>query len=87
MLPRGVILIIDADDLPVMDGAPLKPGVVVVDARSRSDGWMPRRPEGLPEAVSLLIPVPGGVGPTTTAKRLASLLAMYRTPAVVEPDS
>lgn len=87
MLPRGDILIIDADDLPVMDGAPLKPGVVVVDARSRADGWMPRRPEGLPEAVSLLIPVPGGVGPTTIAKRLTSLVAMYRTPAVVEPDS
>ncbi len=87
MLPQGDVLIIDTDDAPVMDGASLKHGVVVVDARSRPDGWMPRRPESLPAAVSLLIPVPGGVGPTTIARRLGALVAMYRTPAMVQLDS
>lgn len=86
-LQRGDVLIIDTDDLPVVNGATLKRGVAVVDARSCPDGWMPRQPEGLPEAVSLLIPVPGGVGPTTIARRLASLVAMYRTPATVQLDS
>jgi 5,10-methylene-tetrahydrofolate dehydrogenase/methenyl tetrahydrofolate cyclohydrolase len=70
-----------------MDGVALKPGVIVVDARSRSDGWLPHQPEGLPQAVALLIPVPGGIGPTTPAMRLASLVAMYRAPASVSLDS
>jgi methylenetetrahydrofolate dehydrogenase (NADP+) / methenyltetrahydrofolate cyclohydrolase len=87
MLYRGDILIIDSDDLPLADGATLKHGVVVVDARSRPDGWMARQPESLPAAVSLLIPVPGGVGPTTIARRLATLVAMYRTPGIVQLDS
>ena len=72
---------------PPMDGVALKPGVIVVDARSRPDGWLPHQPEGLPQAVALLIPVPGGIGPTTPAMRLASLVAMYRAPAIVSLDS
>jgi methylenetetrahydrofolate dehydrogenase (NADP+) / methenyltetrahydrofolate cyclohydrolase len=87
LLPRGDILIIDTNDLPSVDGASLKPGVVVVDARSHPDGWMRCQPEGLPEAVSLLIPVPGGAGPMTIAMRLAALIAMYRAPAIVPLDS
>jgi methylenetetrahydrofolate dehydrogenase (NADP+) / methenyltetrahydrofolate cyclohydrolase len=87
LLPRGDILIIDTNNLPSVDGASLKPGVVVVDARSCPDGWMRCRPEGLPEAVSLLIPVPGGAGPMTIAMRLAALIAMYRAPAIVPLDS
>jgi methylenetetrahydrofolate dehydrogenase (NADP+) / methenyltetrahydrofolate cyclohydrolase len=87
MLYQGDVLIIDTDDLPAMDGVALKPGVIVVDARSRPDGWLPHQPEGLPQAVALLIPVPGGIGPTTPAMRLASLVAMYRAPAIVSLDS
>jgi methylenetetrahydrofolate dehydrogenase (NADP+) / methenyltetrahydrofolate cyclohydrolase len=87
MLCQGDVLIIDTDDLPTVDGIALKPGVVVVDARIRSDGWLLHQTEGLPQAVSLLIPVPGGVGPMTPAMRLASLVAMYRAPAVVSLDS
>jgi methylenetetrahydrofolate dehydrogenase (NADP+) / methenyltetrahydrofolate cyclohydrolase len=86
LLQQGEVLIIDTDDLPPRDGVTLKPGVVVVDARSRPDGWMQHQPEALPEAVSLLIPVPGGVGPTTTATRLASLVAAYRAPAIASLD-
>jgi methylenetetrahydrofolate dehydrogenase (NADP+) / methenyltetrahydrofolate cyclohydrolase len=87
LLQQGDVLIIDTDHLPAVDAAALKPGVVVVDARSRPDGWMPQRPEALPEAVSLLIPVPGGVGPTASAMRLASLVAMDRAPTIASLDS
>ena len=87
MLHQGDVLIIDTDDLPAVDGVVLKPGVVVVDACRRPDGWLPHQPEGLPQSVSLLIPVPGGVGPTTPAMRLAALVAMYRAPAIVSLDS
>jgi methylenetetrahydrofolate dehydrogenase (NADP+) / methenyltetrahydrofolate cyclohydrolase len=87
MQHQGEVLIIDTDEPPPMDGVVLKPGVVVVDARSRPDGWLLHQPEALPEAVSLLIPVPGGVGPTTTAMRLAALVATYRAPAVASLDS
>jgi methylenetetrahydrofolate dehydrogenase (NADP+) / methenyltetrahydrofolate cyclohydrolase len=86
-LHQGDVLIIDTDDLPAADGIALKPGVVVIDARSRPDGWLPHQPEGLPQAVSLLIPMPGGIGPMTPARRLASLVAMYRAPAIVSLDS
>lgn len=87
VLQRADVLILDTDDLPAVAGAALKPGVVVVDARYRPGGWLPRRSEGLPEAVSLLIPVPGGVGPTSVARRLASLVAMYRLPVPVHLES
>jgi methylenetetrahydrofolate dehydrogenase (NADP+) / methenyltetrahydrofolate cyclohydrolase len=87
VLQRADVLILDTDDLPVEAGAVLKPGVVVVDARHHPGGWLPRQPEGLPEAVSLLIPVPGGVGPTSVARRLASLVAMYRLPVPVHLES
>jgi methylenetetrahydrofolate dehydrogenase (NADP+) / methenyltetrahydrofolate cyclohydrolase len=87
VLQRADVLILDTDDLPVEAGAVLKPGVVVVDARHHPSGWLPRQPEGLPEAVSLLIPVPGGVGPTSVARRLASLVAMYRLPVPVHLES
>jgi methylenetetrahydrofolate dehydrogenase (NADP+)/methenyltetrahydrofolate cyclohydrolase len=86
-LHQGDVLIIDTDDPPAADGIALKPGVVVIDARSRPDGWLPHQPEGLPQAVSLLIPMPGGIGPMTPARRLASLVAMYRAPAIVSLDS
>ena len=87
MLPHGDVLILDTDDLPSSDGVALKSGVIVVDARSRPDGWLPHQTEGLPPAVALLIPVPGGIGPTTPAVRLASLVAMYRASALVPLDS
>jgi len=87
ILYQADVLVLDIDDLPAMDGTALKPGVVVVDARSRPDGWMSHRPEALPEAVSLLIPVPAGIGPTITATRLAALVTMYRAPAIASLDS
>jgi methylenetetrahydrofolate dehydrogenase (NADP+)/methenyltetrahydrofolate cyclohydrolase len=87
LLHQGDVLIIDTDDLPAVDGVVLKPGVVVVDARRRPHGWLPHQPEGLPQEVSLLIPVPGGIGPTMPAMRLASLMAMSRAPAIVSLDS
>jgi methylenetetrahydrofolate dehydrogenase (NADP+)/methenyltetrahydrofolate cyclohydrolase len=87
VLQRADVLILDTEDLPVVAGTALKPGVAVVDARHHPDGWLPRQPEGLPEAVSLLIPVPGGVGPTSVARRMASLVAMYRLPVPVHLDS
>jgi methylenetetrahydrofolate dehydrogenase (NADP+)/methenyltetrahydrofolate cyclohydrolase len=86
MLQHGDVLIIDTDDLPALDGVALKPGVIVVDARDQPDGWLSHRPEDIPQTVALLIPVPGGVGPTTPARRLASLVAMYRTPASMSLD-
>jgi 5,10-methylene-tetrahydrofolate dehydrogenase/methenyl tetrahydrofolate cyclohydrolase len=86
MLQHGDVLIIDTDDLPPLDSVALKPGVIVVDARQDPAGWLPHRTEDLPQAVALLIPVPGGIGPMTPARRLASLVAMYRTPAGVSLD-
>jgi methylenetetrahydrofolate dehydrogenase (NADP+)/methenyltetrahydrofolate cyclohydrolase len=87
MLHWGDVLILDSDDLPSLAGAALKPGVVVVDVRSRPDGWLLHQPGGLPEAVSLLIPMPSGIGPTTIAMRLASLVALSRASAVASLDS
>jgi methylenetetrahydrofolate dehydrogenase (NADP+)/methenyltetrahydrofolate cyclohydrolase len=87
LLRQGDVLILDSDDLPAIDGIALKPGVVVVDARSCPDESLPHQPEGLPQAISLLIPVSGGIGPTTPAMRLASLVAIYRAPAIVSLDS
>jgi methylenetetrahydrofolate dehydrogenase (NADP+)/methenyltetrahydrofolate cyclohydrolase len=87
MLRHGDVLILDTDDLPSLDGVALKSGVIVVDARIRPDGWLPHQAEGLPPAVALLIPVPGGIGPTTPAVRLASLVAMYRASVIVSLDS
>jgi methylenetetrahydrofolate dehydrogenase (NADP+)/methenyltetrahydrofolate cyclohydrolase len=86
MLQHGDVLIIDTDDLPPLDSVALKPGVIVVDARQDPAGWLPHRTEDLPQTVALLIPVPGGIGPMTPARRLASLVAMYRTPAGVSLD-
>jgi methylenetetrahydrofolate dehydrogenase (NADP+)/methenyltetrahydrofolate cyclohydrolase len=87
MLQHGDVLILDTDDLPAMDGVALKPGVIVVDARYSPDGWLPHRPEDLPQAVALLIAVPGGMGPMTPARRLAALVAMCRTPTSGSLDS
>jgi methylenetetrahydrofolate dehydrogenase (NADP+) / methenyltetrahydrofolate cyclohydrolase len=86
-LPWGDILLIDTDDLPSVDGTSLKPGVVVIDARSRPNGWMLHQPEALPPEVSLLIPMPSGMGPTTVAMRLTSLIAMYQAPTSVRRDA
>jgi methylenetetrahydrofolate dehydrogenase (NADP+)/methenyltetrahydrofolate cyclohydrolase len=87
ILQHGDVLILDTDDLPAAEGAALKPGVIVVDARNHPNGWLPHRPESLPQAVALLIPVPSGIGPTTPAMRLASLVAIYRASATVSLDS
>jgi hypothetical protein len=81
------VLVLDADELPVLEGTALKSGVVVVDARSHPSGWLLHQAETLPEAVSLLIPVPDGVGPTVTASRLVSLVAMYQNPAITSIDT
>jgi methylenetetrahydrofolate dehydrogenase (NADP+)/methenyltetrahydrofolate cyclohydrolase len=87
MLQHADVLILDTDDLPALDGVALKSGVIVVDARSRPDRWLPHQPEGLPPELALLIPMPGGIGPTTPAVRLASLMDMYRASVVVSLDS
>jgi methylenetetrahydrofolate dehydrogenase (NADP+) / methenyltetrahydrofolate cyclohydrolase len=80
VLRRGDVLVLDTDDVPALDGHLLKPGVVVIDARTQPTGRpQPLREAGF-EAVSLLIPVPGGMGPTTVAMRLSSLVARYHTP-------
>ncbi len=77
---HGDVLVLDMDDVPTLDGTTLKPGVVVIDARTQLTGRpQPLREAGF-EAVSLLIPVPGGVGPTTVAMRLSSLVARYHMP-------
>jgi methylenetetrahydrofolate dehydrogenase (NADP+) / methenyltetrahydrofolate cyclohydrolase len=80
VLRRGDVLVLDTEDVPALDGNTLKPGVVVIDARTQPTGRpQPLREAGF-EAVSLLIPVPGGVGPTTVAMRLSSLVARDHTP-------
>jgi methylenetetrahydrofolate dehydrogenase (NADP+)/methenyltetrahydrofolate cyclohydrolase len=85
VLRRGDVLVLDTDDVPALDGTTLKPGVVVIDARTQLTGRpQPLREAGF-EAVSLLIPVPGGVGPTTVAMRLSSLVARYHTPDKDQP--
>jgi methylenetetrahydrofolate dehydrogenase (NADP+)/methenyltetrahydrofolate cyclohydrolase len=85
VLRRGDVLVLDTDDVPALDGTTLKPGVVVIDARTQLTGRpQPLREAGF-EAVSLLIPVPGGVGPTTVAMRLSSLVARYHMPDKDQP--
>jgi len=89
ILQQADVIVLDTEDLPVVDGArtPLKSEVVVVDARQHSSEHMSPRLESLSESAALLIQVPGGVGPSTIARRLASLVAVYRTPATVALDS
>jgi methylenetetrahydrofolate dehydrogenase (NADP+) / methenyltetrahydrofolate cyclohydrolase len=87
LLQSGDVLILDSDDLPPLSNAALKPGVVVVDARHRRDKWMQHQAGRVPEAISLLISVPGGMGPTTIAMRLISLVALYRASAITSCDS
>jgi methylenetetrahydrofolate dehydrogenase (NADP+)/methenyltetrahydrofolate cyclohydrolase len=87
MLQRGDVLILDSDDLPSLADIALKPGVVVVDARRRRDKWTQHPPGRVPEAISLLIAVPGGMGPTTIAMRLISLVALCRASAITSRDS
>ena len=84
---RGDVLILDSDDLPAMDGVALKPGVVVVDARHRPDGWLPRRPEDLPRRSHCSFRCLMEWAQRRPARRLASLVAMYRTSAIVSLDS
>lgn len=79
----GDVLVLDADDGPALHGMALKPGAVVIDARRHADGWMPSQEQWF-EVVSLYIPMPGGIGPATIARRLASLVALSRTPASVQ---
>jgi methylenetetrahydrofolate dehydrogenase (NADP+)/methenyltetrahydrofolate cyclohydrolase len=89
ILQRADVIILDTEDLAVVDSVrtPLKSEVVVVDARHHPGEYLSPCPENLAGAAALLIQVPGGVGPTTVARRLASLVAAYRTPATVALDS
>jgi methylenetetrahydrofolate dehydrogenase (NADP+) / methenyltetrahydrofolate cyclohydrolase len=75
----GDVLVLDADDGSELYGMALKPGAVVIDTRRHAPGWMPSQ-EPWFEAVSLFIPMPGGMGPATIARRLAALVALARTP-------
>ncbi len=86
VLNRAEILVIDTDDSPGSDSSPLKPGVVIVDVRGRAAGWAQLPQKSWLDAVSLLIPVPSGVGPMTVAMRLSSLVALYRTQIRAQPD-
>jgi methylenetetrahydrofolate dehydrogenase (NADP+) / methenyltetrahydrofolate cyclohydrolase len=79
----GDVLVLDVDDGPEPHSLALKPGVVVIDARRQAPGWMPSQ-EPWFEAVSLFIPMPGGMGPATIARRLAALVALSRTPDSVQ---
>lgn len=86
VLGLGDLLVIDSDDIPALHSSALKPGGVVIDARGSAEGWAQMQHESWLDAVSLLIPVPGGVGPTTVAMRLSSVVTMYRTQARGQPD-
>jgi methylenetetrahydrofolate dehydrogenase (NADP+)/methenyltetrahydrofolate cyclohydrolase len=77
------MLVLDADDHPALHRMAVKTGAVVIDARSHVPGRMPSQ-EPWFEAVSLFIPMPGGMGPATIATRLASLVALARTPDSVQ---
>lgn len=90
--PRDIVrladvLILDMDDLSAVDGTMVKPGVVVVDARHCPHSTMSLQPDSLAATASLLIPIPGGVGPTTVARRLASLVDMYHMPSTIAHDA
>lgn len=73
------VLVLDTEDRPELHGMALKPGAVVIDARHHRHAWMSRREKWF-EVISLLIPMPGGMGPPTIATRLASLVALAQTP-------
>ncbi len=81
VISRADLLLIDTDAIAELDAWPLKPGVVIIDARSRADRWSQPPHAGWFDAVALLIPVPGGVGPTTIATRLSTLVTCYQRQA------
>lgn len=81
MIRRADLLLIDTDAIPALDSWPLKAGVVIIDARSQADRWSQPPRAGWFDAVALLIPVPDGVGPTTIATRLSTLVTLYHTQA------
>jgi methylenetetrahydrofolate dehydrogenase (NADP+)/methenyltetrahydrofolate cyclohydrolase len=87
LMPRGDVLLIDTDEWPPVDGIGLKPGAVLIDARLPPHGQALALDSRWLEIVSLLIPLPGGVGPATVALRLSSLLALYRTQACIQSDA
>ena len=77
-LSGGDVVLIATEDWPRAEDARFKPGAVIIDARHLPSGH-PRPPyEKWLEVVSLLIPLPGGVGPATVALRLSSLVSLYR---------
>jgi methylenetetrahydrofolate dehydrogenase (NADP+)/methenyltetrahydrofolate cyclohydrolase len=87
VIRQADVLVIDTDTIPGLDSSPLKPGVVIIDARTSADRWAEWEPDRWFDAVALLIPVPGGVGPTTVATRLLSLLTLYRRQIQGQPAS
>lgn len=87
LLQRGDVLLIDSDEWPPMDPAAFKPGAVLIDARHPPHGQSLAPDERWLDVVSLLIPLPGGVGPATVALRLSSLVALYREQVCIPADS
>lgn len=78
LLRCGDVLLIDTDDWPPTMGTAFKPGAVIIDARRSPSGQALPFYEQWLEVVSLLIPVPDGIGPATVALRLSSLVSLYR---------
>lgn len=87
VLNVGDLLVLDMDDIPALHSSTLKPGVVIIDARANAAEWAQKQRESWADIPSLVIPLPGGMGPTTVAMRLSSVVAMYRIQAKGHPDS
>jgi methylenetetrahydrofolate dehydrogenase (NADP+)/methenyltetrahydrofolate cyclohydrolase len=82
LLRRGDVVLIDTADWPPAEGLALKPGAVIIDARCPPPGQAAAWPdEAWSQVASLLIPLPGGVGPATVALRLSALVSLYRAQA------
>ena len=78
MLQCGDVVLIDTADGPLAENATFKPGAVIIDARNLPQGQTWPSYEKWLEVVSLLIPLPDGVGLATVALRLSSLVSLYR---------
>jgi methylenetetrahydrofolate dehydrogenase (NADP+)/methenyltetrahydrofolate cyclohydrolase len=87
LLQDGDVLLIDTEDWPATEGTAFKPGAVIIDARRPPHGSTLPPYEKWLEVASILIPWPGGVGPTTVALRLSSLVSLYRTQEGVPSSS
>jgi methylenetetrahydrofolate dehydrogenase (NADP+)/methenyltetrahydrofolate cyclohydrolase len=79
----GDVLVLDTDDHPALHRMAVKAGAVIIDARCHAPEWTPSQ-EPWFAAVSWFIPMPGGMGPATVARRLASLVALSRMPDSVQ---